>query len=521
MCGFLFAINSSYTKDELDSRLKLIKFRGPDSSSSIFKNNYYLGHNRLKIIDLSNSSTQPFTCSEGKFAIAFNGEIYNYKEIASRFNLKTRTTSDTEVLLELYKKLGEKCLEHLNGMFAFVIVELSSGNFFIARDRLGVKPIYQYTNGDESIYCSEPAPILNLISDNTIDPIGLRQYLKLRSFFNNRTIYKKISTFPAAHFKNNQHQIRYWSIPEEPKPSPTDEELEELIISSIKYRLISDVTIGSFLSGGLDSSIVTAIAKTEHSWTIGYPTSNEFEWANNVSNFIKTSHHEILTSSQEFLSTAEFMIKTRQEPLSVPNEVLLYQMSKQMQPTNKVVLCGEGADELFFGYDRIFRWATDNTTWNTREFEQLYCYGTSLDNEIIEDALGPFMYLKKPSYILGHFFQIAHLSGLLRRLDFATMLASVEAREPFVDYRLIERMSLTSDHDRISKTDSKIQLKRIFSKILPAEIINRKKVGFPVPLSSIFNAPPERAYDSWLEFNLKTLFNLNDNYTLEDLKHAK
>ena len=178
-------------------------------------------------------------------------------------------------------------------------------------------------------------------------------------------------------------------------------------------------------------------------------------------------------------------------------------MTLEVKTKNTVILSGEGADELFFGYDRIFNWARNNN-WDLDSFDSHYSYGSHKDNEILEDVLAPFMDYGNPIDVVAAFFQIAHLHGLLRRLDNATMLCSVEARVPFVDHRLVERMAGVSYDYRVQNQISKYPLKTIFHKYLPKEIINRKKVGFPVPLSNIFS-DKKPLMDQWLRFNLDTL----------------
>ena len=181
-------------------------------------------------------------------------------------------------------------------------------------------------------------------------------------------------------------------------------------------------------------------------------------------------------------------------------------MTQAVAQQNKVVLSGEGADELFFGYDRIFRWAA-NHTWDLAEFTALYAYGSGEDADIVEDAIAPFLHLESAVDIVAAFFQTTHLQGLLRRLDSATMLCSVEAREPFVDYRLVERLAGVPFEWRMAKGVVKAPLKRIFADLLPPEIISRPKVGFPVPLEKIPFAAGHgaTAMDRWFDFNLSVL----------------
>jgi asparagine synthase (glutamine-hydrolysing) len=511
MCGLLFARHRNLSIDHFSNALNLMGHRGPDASGVYQKNDCFFGHKRLKIIDLSDNSNQPFFNESKTKCIIFNGEIYNFRELAKKYNIQLKTGSDTELLLSLFSLIGVKVLDEMNGMFAFVIYDLVNDSLFIARDRLGVKPLYIYNKNNDLILSSEVAPILSLIDNATPDEIAIRQYKKLRGFFNNRTIYKDISLFPAGHYSLDGKVSKYWDVDFSYKAPPTDEELKELIISSINYRLISDVNVGSFLSGGLDSSIVATLAHKPDTWTIGFETNNEFEYARYVQEKINSNHREILVTNKEFLETAEFMINKRKEPLCVPNEVLIYRMATEVKAQNTVILCGEGADELFYGYDRIFNWANENK-WNLEGFDNIYSYSRAKDFEILEDVLAPYTAKYSNALeIVASFFQLSHLQNLLKRLDYSTMLAGVEAREPFVDYRLIERMSGVPFNYKMENKIVKAPLKRIFKDILPPEVITRKKVGFPVNLNDIFASKNEphkvdNGFDLWFDFNLKTLF---------------
>jgi len=508
MCGFLFTDDISLNKEVFVSALNLMHHRGPDATGVVCGSGYFMGHNRLKILDLDNRSNQPLYSQNGRYIIIFNGEIYNFKELARKYKIEQKTIGDTEVLLELYIQYGPKCLAWLNGMFAFVIYDLSTGEVFAARDRLGVKPLYMCSNSSTLTLASEIAPILHLTGISRVDEIGLRQYKKLRTFFNGHTLYKGIEMFPAGHYLQYGKLVRYWSLPEISQGPPSDEELLDMITTSVKQRLLSDVPVGSYLSGGLDSTIVAALSHKPHTWTVGFSDCNEFEWGRLAAENMDSIHHEVLITPKEFLDLGRMMIRKRCEPLSVPNEVLLYKMTSEAKALNTVILSGEGADELFFGYDRIFRWAANAKNWDIEEFSRLYSYGSHPDIEIVEDAISPFRHLGDPLAIVAHFFQISHLHGLLRRLDNSTMICSVEARVPFVDYHpLVERMAGVPFSYRMQGGVVKAPLKRVFQKILPQGIIQRKKVGFPVPLKNIpFNhSPIKSAMDQWLEFNLEVL----------------
>ena len=508
MCGILFCKNINNYKI-LNESLCLMNHRGPDYKGIFEENNYFLGHNRLSILDLDKRSNQPFLASDNQTYIIFNGEIYNHKELKHQFDIKTKTTSDTEVLVELYLKLGSKCLSYLNGMFSFVIFNKKTQKLFATRDRLGIKPLYFYNKSEKLIFSSEISPILNLTEEYEIDNIAVRQYKKMRTFFRGHTIYENIKMFPAGHFYENGNICKYWDIEDSKNTKLNKEELKNLIDSSIEYRKIADVEMGSYLSGGLDSSIIASVAKKEHSWTIGFENCNEFEYARLVAKKHNLNHHEITIKEDEFLDIARFMINKRQEPLSVPNEVLLYKMTKEVSKYNKAILSGEGADELMYGYDRIFRWANEND-FNLREFDNLYSYGSHKDDEIIDYILEPVFHIKGNILRIATFFQLHHLHGLLRRLDNSTMLCSVEARVPFVDHRLIEYMYRIDFNEKMKDGVVKSILKEIYKNILPNDVIERKKVGFPVPLKNIFKNE-SNDMDFWLKFNLDKFSNFNKN----------
>lgn len=509
MCGILFTNRDSITKTRFLAALDEMKHRGPDAPLCYSESgNNKMGHNRLKILDLDDRSNQPFVSDDGNYQIIFNGEIYNYRELAAKYRLKLRTTSDTEVLLSLYRKLERRMLDELNGMFAFIILNSRSGEFFVARDRLGIKPLYYSRINDEYIFSSEIAPLLALRETNVVDEFSLRQYKKLRAFFNDRTLYKDVSMFPAGAYMAGGTVQRYWSLPDGEQQCPSDEEIRHLVESAVNYRRISDVEVGSYLSGGVDSTIVAGLSHKPHTWTVGSEQNNEFEWARLAADQLGSTHHEVLITNEEFPVLAKNLIKVRREPLSVPNEVLLYKMTSAVKAFNTVVLSGEGADELFFGYDRIFRWANDTKNFDLSDFDSYYSYGSQRDDEVIEDALAPFISRGKAIDIVAAFFQVAHLHGLLRRLDNSTMRCSVEARVPFVDHRLVERMAGVPFDFRMDGGIVKAPLKRIFSDILPADIVNRKKVGFPVDVGAIFDGygkAEDTPMDKWFKFNLGVL----------------
>ncbi len=501
MCGILGSFKTPYNKESLDKALSLMQHRGPDFKDSKWIKDNYLGHLRLSIIDLNERSNQPFR--SGDFHIIYNGEVYNYKELVTEHRLEVHTDSDTEVILEMYKKYGEECLKYFNGMFAFVIYNEKDDSIFAARDRLGIKPMYYRNEGSSWTFSSEIAALLEL-KESPVDGFAKRQYRKLRMTVKGHTMYTDIRFFPAAHYFKDGQFVRYWDLDVSPKEPPSDEALEALVTDAVLLRKRADVPVGSYLSGGLDSTILTYLLKPTHTWTVGFPDLNEFDWSLLANNGLNSELHQVSVDNEGFLEAGRWMLQKRREPLSVPNEILIYLMTKEVKKKNTVVLSGEGADELFWGYDRIFRWAHSAKGLELEEFDQRYCYGSNKDDEVLDFALEGIPG-STPLEKIAYYFQIVHLQGLLRRVDNSTMLCSVEARVPFVDHRLVEMMAGTPFQWRMGAS-FKEPLKRVFKNLVPQPIIDRKKIGFPVPLESIFlNGVTKdiKPMDAWLLFNLK------------------
>jgi len=507
MCGILI---TDLPVDDVCFRraLHLMADRGPDAEGYERSARFHLGHRRLKVLDLDDRSNQPFRSRDGRFLILLNGEIYNFRELAKEWRIPTFTTCDTEVAVEMFARLGPEMLPLLNGMFSMAILDTRNGDLFVARDRLGIKPLYMSKTRHGLVLSSEIAPILELGVDDGIDDVGVRQYRKLRGCFNGRTIYRAIQTFPPGHYMKDGQIQRYWELPSGEKEPPSDEELFDQVKVSIERRLVADVPVGTFLSGGIDSSIITALAQPKDTWIVGSTFQNEFKWARSVAESLATSHHEVFVDTADFPALVEQMVRRRREPLSVPNEVFLYCLSHEAKQKDTVLLSGEGADELFFGYDRVFRWAATTGSWDYREFAELYAYGSHEDNEIVEDALSPYVeQYRDPLRVVSAFFQTAHLHGLLRRLDRSTMLQGLEARVPFVDHELVEMMAGVSIDYRMKDGCVKAPLKRVFADLVPSEILHRPKLGFPVPLDEVLfdGCPGVTGYDRFLNFNLSVL----------------
>lgn len=569
MCGIL--VHSRYDdKIGFERSLNLMAHRGPDDSGVSFIDGAMFGHRRLSILDLSAHGHQPMFSQDGQLVCVFNGEIYNFKEIREELRAEGycfKSESDTEVLINAFHRFGKAMLDKLIGMFSFVIYDKRTHSYFAARDRLGIKPLYFYESDDGVIFSSEVKAIVALLDEKpSLDLSSVSSFLSYRYPLIEKSFLQGIKQVPPGHYaevRNDKISMtQYWdclAFASEQSEDRGEEyyltKLRELFSSSVQYRVISDVPVGAYLSGGVDSSAVVAemaIASNDpiKTFTIGFEGKdfNEFSYAREVADLYKTDHQEILLSPTDYLNNMAELIKLKDAPLGVPNEVPLYLMSKELKKKVTVVLSGEGADEIFGGYGRLFRSADDfdvlqrgraiglesfNRKYGNRTFSNhlehflhLYRY-VSLDskrsifaNGVDLDALElqvdrPFVDIFERSQHLPYAtrmmyaFEKLHLPGLLQRVDATTMGASVEARVPFVDHRLVEfaftipekyKLKWCSEAARDNAKNfcgvdisekfdiPKYILKKALEDKLPKEVLYRKKMGFPVPLNSLLGA---------------------------------
>ena len=576
MCGIIGVFGTLPDQQLFTKARDLMIHRGPDDAGIYYSpdEGIALGQRRLSIIDLSSAGKQPFVSDDGRFTLVFNGEIYNYQEIRSELegSYKFHTKTDTEVLLASYITWGEKCLEKLNGMFAFAIWDSLEECLFVARDRLGIKPLYYMLKDEVFYFASEVKSILACSAvERKLNKQALLDYLSYRYVLGSRTMFENIFSMLPGHYlqidsNKNIDQIKYWDLPViNKKNDPGEEEVlrktEDLVKKSLKYRMISDVPLGAYLSGGLDSSLLVAMMSEMSSekvktFSIAFEESgfDESVFARRVAQHCNTEHHEFKLKAGDYMSLLPEVIGYKDAPLGIPNEVAVHVLSKELKKHITVVLSGEGADELFGGYGRIFRSAhdferlKDTTSLSYIEKEQLVKnlqkkYGNQKFESIEDHFLDQYTYFpfyeKKnllnpeifkeneegitnkqyfqeffekirgldPSEQYMYIFQKIHLLGPLYRLDTSTMSESVEARVPFVDHELVEYISslplkykmawksnideenskvLNSNQISEEKDTTKYILRKIAEKYLPKEILNRKKLGFPVPLNNWF-----------------------------------
>jgi asparagine synthase (glutamine-hydrolysing) len=567
MCG-LNGIFSIDIKNDIAYRVNKMNesliHRGPDDGNLYIKENKVaLGHRRLSIIDTNKRSNQPMISNSKRWTIVFNGEIYNYKKLKENLNYRFKTESDTEVILAFVEEFGvEEFLNKSNGMFAIALYDNLENAVYIARDRMGIKPLYYCLCEDAFVFSSEIKAILNSglvdaqFNEDVIDEyLGNRYIREPNTFFKN--IYQlKAGSYMVIDKSLNMKNKVYWNLPlefnmeENYDEESITSEFESHLTSAIERRLIADVPLGTYLSGGVDSSLITAITSKKldtklNTFTIGFPELNEFPFANMVAEKYDTCHHVIEIGINNYFDKMNEVISYKDAPLGVPNEIPLAIMSKYLKEKITVVLSGEGADELLGGYGRIFRSPFDFKN-NCKGPENFYEYFIGLYEyvpriirdkylntkteirEYFDDEIKNKFKMNSNEENVFRFFHTYHVKGLLQRVDATTMLAGVEARVPFLDHELIEfaykkipynlklkwrSQKLMQNSIGISSNDyseindiPKYILKKLSYKYLPTEVIERKKIGFPVPLNEWFNSLEQVAKETlkeayWLKIN--------------------
>ncbi|HET6990105.1 MAG TPA: asparagine synthase (glutamine-hydrolyzing), partial [Bacteroidia bacterium] len=379
MCGitgaFAFTEKGKKYLDKIDDAVKTLKHRGPDGHGSFRDGNVALGHTRLAIIDTSTAAAQPFTSTDGRYTIVFNGEIFNYRELRKELEkdgVKFRSQSDTEVLLSLYAKEKEACLAKLNGFFAFVVYDKTTGTIFMARDRYGEKPLLYYFDTDVLIFGSEMKAILAFGIPKSISLNVVADYLHLNyapqylDAIIEQTYYHKKGVYTIVDNKDTSYanSKRWYGLPKEPENYlvPSYEEatkkLRSLLDNAVQLRLISDVPLGTFLSGGLDSSIITALAAKHKqkidTFSIGFADEKYFdetEYAKQVSKHLKTNHHVFSLSNKDLLESLNSFFENLDDPFADSSALAVNILARETRKHVTVALSGDGADELFAGYN--------------------------------------------------------------------------------------------------------------------------------------------------------------------------
>lgn len=549
MCGVFGFITESHIEfDKLKQMTDLLSHRGPDDSGYIIKQldslNIGLGHRRLAIIDLDKRSSQPFFNSSREIAIVYNGEVYNYLELKKDLkNFMFRTTSDTEVILAMYETYGITFVNKLVGIFSFVIVDFKKNKTLMVRDRHGVKPLYYFLNQDHLVFSSELRPIMNYPHFlKEINSLSLEFILSLGFIPSIYTIFKdvyKVRPGSILIFEGNKQkeELVYWDNIEEylktKKSNPPLEYYKKEVHEAIKRNLVSDVEVVTFLSGGIDSSLVTSIAseytKQLQSYTIGFESIeiDETFYANRISEQLNVKNHIEKVSLDDMVEVALNIAEIYDEPFADSSQLPTYILSNTIQKDGKkVALSGDGGDEFFYGYklydgamkrhikflkiSRISKILFPVTNYLKNS---LTCYGISLFSDIklfyyglysgysgyysrkvllsknnFELIKGVFSFLDKikcltPIEINSLFDQKIYLiDDILVKADRASMANSLELRVPLLDHPLSLAAYKTNAECHFDGVTQKIILKDLLKEYVEDDFINREKKGFSIPL---------------------------------------
>jgi asparagine synthase (glutamine-hydrolysing) len=551
MCGLAGTINSNFSYEDV---LESMGHRGPDEHNSYKYRNVNLFHLRLSILDITGGK-QPMHLDD-KYTIIFNGQIYNHAEVRKQFNLIGKTYSDTETLLLLYQKFGTQFLQYLDGMFVFIIHDKIKNELFIARDRAGKKPLYYYQDNKKIAFASELNCLKGMVSPD-IEINNFYHYLRLGSFYRQLTPYKNVAELTAGTFlvinceTLSVTATRWWNINDFYQKQNNDsieeslKKTDEYLHKAVRRRIeSSDLEVGSFLSGGIDSGLITAIAseynKNIKTFTISFQGEyDEAPLAKLVAEKYKTHHTEIKISFQNLKNDLEKILSNYGEPFFDSSAIPSYYVSREAKKFVTVILNGDGADELFAGYRRYVPFAHydffkknylvkkgafffKNALPAAQNKKSLYNYLYRLASlssksnleiylsagvDIFEDyeqfIINPgFNYLQ---IVKDDFNKIANsgLSGLkkimnldfdtnlfddlLVKMDIATMANSLEGRSAFLSKELLEYIPSIKDSYKIKGRTTKYMLRVLAAKYLPETLINQPKRGFEIPLKNWVN----------------------------------
>ena len=558
MCGIFGILNRDSTavnREEALGLLDILDHRGPDGRGYHLEDSIFLGHNRLSIIDVS-GGTQPIYNENEDIVVVANGEIYNHLEIRRELEDKGhrfKTHSDTEVLVHLYEEERERFLGRLNGMFAFAILDRREGTLFIARDRIGIKPLYYYSDESRFIFSSE----IKAIAKSRLVPLKVNdrvvyQYLTLHYSIPPDTLFEGIMSLRPGHYisvgKQKAEQVQYWDIESniDKDPLSNDEAYElteSLLLDSVEKRLMSDVPLGLFLSGGIDSSLIASlmyriVGPGIKTFSIGFREQefSELPYSRQVSKTISSDHEEIIMTPEEIMENIESVIWYRETPISELADIPVFLLSRAAAQKVKVVLTGEGGDEVFAGYSKyvferkasianraglpllrplmrssaataVFpqRWITAYELFSEQDrFRRYYRWFSYFRHEELEQMLRPekrnllnvsnmYADVMRDKSFRTNLDEMQYLDvkvwlpdNLLLRGDRMSMASGLEARVPFLDHRLVELSYNIPERLKIRGSSGKYIIKKIAEKYLDNNIIYRKKVGFAVPMGQWF-----------------------------------
>jgi asparagine synthase (glutamine-hydrolysing) len=530
----------------------VIAHRGPDGFGAHCAAGVGLGHRRLSIIDVQGGA-QPLSNEDGTIWVTYNGEVYNYAELTDRLKARGhvfRTHSDTEVLVHAYEEWGDEFVRELNGMFAFALHDMNRNRVLLARDHLGIKPLFHARDGDTLVFASEiKAVVAGMRKPARLKTDALQEYLIFRYVAGTNSFFDGVSRLPAGHigvWENGALAVRpYWAPTAAGtgaalRLSDAAEQVEDLLIESVQSQMMSEVPLGSYCSGGVDSGLVTGYAQKAsphqlQTFAVGFrdPAWDESALAAQTGAHFGTDHHTLFAEPGEFLELLPKLVWFNDEPLSHPNAIPLYQLSRFARQSVTVVLTGEGADELFCGYPRyhiarlrdsverlphigrraiaagagmlpghraaklaglVDRSVDDGLILNSAYIAPELV--AELTRAPVAGALSERRRLLASARVsdddvdtLSRYELLTYLGCALDRMDRMSMASSLEGRVPFLDIPLVEHALRLPTVDKIAKRETKRVLKVLAKRQLSAGVAGRSKSGFGVPLGDWFRSP--------------------------------
>jgi len=509
MCG-IFGFTGKKDSKYLQEMAKALFHRGPDDQGFYEDDRISLGQKRLSIIDLSPNGRQPMTNEDSTIWVTVNGEIYNYKglraELSSLGHL-FRSSSDSEVAVHAYEEYGEEFPLKLEGMFALALWDSRKRKLILARDRIGIKPLYYTQTASRLIFASEIKAILRDASiKREVNEASFWCYLAFQCDITNETMFKgiyKLEPGSMLILENNELVIkRYWSLSEGRFEKTSEDQVATALVNAVSSHLVSDVPVGVLLSGGLDSSSIVAImhehgVKNIETFTVGFgQPDDEFKDAKLVAERFKTSHHELLIEAGDLKNLLNNMIWHMDEPIADGGAIATYLASKKVREFVKVVLVGEGGDETLGGYNWYKLASFPLSLLPQTVKKRIYFYFTTFYKSACPEPFNALSARFKPGKDFLNkmsFFEINNIlpNSLLMKVDKMTMAHSLEARVPFLDHNFVRTALGLPANKRISAFSTKKFLRRYMSGRLPESIIKKKKHGFILPI------------DRWLKNELK------------------
>ena len=521
ICGELKFNGAPVDTDAIARMLPALAKRGPDFEARWSAGSIALGHRRLAVIDLSERSNQPLIDSELKLALVFNGAIYNYKELRAQLQkegYQFSSEGDSEVIIKAWHKWGERCPEYLHGMFAFAIWDMQQQHLFVARDRMGIKPLYYLLDGDHFRFASNPQALLAAGGvDTDIDPVALHHQFTLHGVVPApHTILKGVrklmpGTAMIIDSRADVEEIRYWHLkamrPAQPlSEAAWTEAIHDALREAVRLRLdIADVPVGVLLSGGLDSSLLVALLAEAgvhdlRTFSIGFEDQpeekgSEFEFSDQMVERYQTQHHKFLIPNSEVLTRLPEAVQAMAEPMFGQDAVAFYLLSEKVSQQVKVVQSGQGADELFAGYFWFSQMQKDQNHLDVERFGKYYFdrphaeyrqmvaakyRGADFTRMRVAELLAEPLADSFIDRVLHMDVTTLIVDDPVKRVDNMTMAWGLEARVPFLDHKLVELAASMPPELKLG-SGGKHVLKTISRGLLPDAIIDRPKGYFPMP----------------------------------------